>query len=401
MRKLFIQKYDCCGCTACVSICPKQAIEMEADKEGFLYPQINLRLCVECGLCQKTCSFQDTYKTTENFKAPKVFAVKHRAETVRSNSTSGGMFTAISDKVLSCGGVVYGAGFDESMIVCHQRANDKQSCNKFRGSKYVQSEMRQVFLEIKVDLECGKKVLFTGTPCQVDGLKNFLNKAGIDKTELILCDLICHGTPSPLLFAEYLAFCEAARGKKIVNHIFRSKVEGWHAHTEMNVFSDGEEDCKSILSQVHRNIFVSSIALRPSCHYCKYTNLRRPSDITIADFWDIDKTMPAFDDNRGVSLVLINTEKGLAAFEDVREDILFKQGNIIDCMQPNLRKPTECSPRRVEFWEDYYSNGFNYVAKKYAGYGLIAEYRKLVAKFLARLGLLSTVNGVLRKYRSV
>lgn len=395
MDTLFKQKHDCCGCTACMSICPEQAITMEADEEGFLYPQINPELCVECEACKKLCAFQNGYTTHDNFDEPGVYAVKHEAEEVRFSSTSGGMFTAFSDEILSCGGVIYGVGFDDKLVVCHQRAVDKDQRDNFRGSKYVQSELRQSFFGVKSDLRSGRKVLFTGTPCQVAGLRKYLNQSGVNTANLILCDIVCHGTPSPLIFAEYLRICESKSNKKIVNHICRSKVEGWHAHTEMNIFIDRQEDYKSFLSQLYKNIFYSYLALRPSCHSCKYTSLRRPSDITIADFWDVDKTIPEFDDNKGVSLVLINTAKGQELFNKVKDRIVFKQSNTDACLQPNLKEPTKPSPKRDEFWQDYQASGFDYVIKKYFGYGAKGDIKRLILKIIRKIGLLQAVKRVL------
>ncbi|MEL1134484.1 Coenzyme F420 hydrogenase/dehydrogenase, beta subunit C-terminal domain [Desulfitobacterium sp. THU1] len=397
MVTIFVKREDCCGCTACFSVCPKLAITMKPDQEGFLYPHIDYGLCVECGLCQKVCAFQNGYETLDNFSEPEVYAIKHKTEEIRAVSTSGGMFTALTDEILAWGGVVYGVGYDDNMVVYHQRAEDADQRNTLRGSKYVQSEMRQTFSALKKDLRAGRRVLFTGTPCQVAGLRDYLYQSGADISNLILCDIVCHGTPSPLIFAEYLKVCEAKRGKKIVNHFCRSKVEGWHAHVEMNVFSDGQEDYKSFLSQLYKKIFQSHIAYRPACHNCKYTNLRRPSDITIADFWGVDQTLPEVDDNKGVSLVLINSGKGKKIFEKICSRVLYIRSNAAACLQPNLEKPTQPSPKRDEFWQNYKTYGFAYVIKKYFGYGVKGDIRRLISKILRNTGLLPTVKKVLGK----
>jgi len=387
MIALLDKKQDCCGCTACKTICPKQAITMQPDEEGFLYPQIHQELCAECGLCKKVCAFQNGYDTVCNLELPEVYAVKHKSDDVRYVSSSGGMFTVLSDEILFNGGVVYGVDFDENMVACHQRAESKTQRNKFRGSKYVQSDVRQAFKDVNVDLKTGKQVLFTGTPCQVAGLKEYLIQIGTDINNLLLCDNVCHGTPSPLIFSDYLRFCETKREKKIVNYFCRSKINGWHSHTEKTVYANGQEDYKSILSQLYKEIFHSHIALRPSCHNCKYTNLKRPSDITIADFWGIEKTMPEFDDNKGISLVLLNTAKGQEIFEKVKDGIVFTQSNMADCLQPNLKEPTKPSSKREMFWLDYQENGFEYVVKKYGGYGAKGSIKRVIIKLLRKSGL--------------
>jgi len=395
MITLFKKKQDCCGCTACVNICPEHAITMEPDEEGFLYPQVNTDLCIKCGICKNVCPLQNEYETPDNFSEPKVYAVKHKSDSVCNASSSGGMFTALSDEILSCGGVIYGVGFDDNMVVCHQRAENESQRNKFRGSKYVQSEMRQTFLEVKEDLELGNKVLFTGTPCQVAGLKNYLNQSGVDSTNLVTCDIVCYGTPSPLMFTEYIKFCEAKCGKKIINHVFRSKIKGWHVHKEINIFSDGQEDYKSFLSQLYKKIFFTNMVLRPSCYNCKFTRLRRPSDITIGDFWGLDKVMPEFNDNKGVSLVLINTAKGKRIFNKNSKGIMYRQSNKLDCLQPRLKEPTKPSPKRNMFWQDYRVNGFEYVVRKYFGYGVKGSLKRFILESLRKTGLLPVMKKVL------
>ena len=208
------------------------------------------------------------------------------------------MFTAISDYVLENNGIIYGAGFNEDFVVCHQRASTKEERDMLRGSKYVQSDLKDIFGLVKNDLLNNKIVLFTGTPCQLAGLISFLRD--VDTSNLYLCDLICHGTPSPKLYADYLKFIQklCRRPLKMVN--FRDKVYGWHNKVESYTTDRGKKFFRYFLELYSRHV-----ALRPSCHNCTYTNLNRPSDITIADFWGIENFKPEFDDDKGVSLVLI------------------------------------------------------------------------------------------------
>ena len=245
--------------------------------------------------------------------------------------------------------------------------------------------MGSALLDIETDLREGRKVLFTGTPCQTAAVKEYIAKRNMEAKNLVLCDIICHGTPSPLMFSEYLRLCEKKKGKRIVNHVFRSKINGWHSHTEVNIYDNNQIDFNSYYSQLFKCMFQSHMVLRPSCHNCKYTNLNRPSDITIADFWGIDKTMPEFDDNKGISLVLLNTKKGSDVFETIKDKIIYRRSNISDCMQPNMKEPTKPSPQREVFWGDYYQKGFEFVMKKYYKYGLWSEMKKFIYNTLTKI----------------
>lgn len=384
----------CTGCTACMNICPHDAISMQPDKEGFLYPITDEELCNDCSLCQTICPFQDGYRISGNFEQPLVYATKHKEDNVRINSSSGGMFTAISDYILCNNGVIYGVAFDEQFRVCHQKAEHPEERNKFRGSKYVQSDLNGVFADIKNELKKGRKVLFTGTPCQTAGLSAYLLKS---YENLYLCDIVCHGVPSPLIFKDYIKYCEYKNKSSIKEYYCRFKGNGWHSHTEKAVYANGKEDSTSLLSQSYKAFFHSRMILRPSCHYCRFTNFYRPSDITIADFWGIEKNMPDFDDNIGTSLVLINSSKGMDLFDNIKDQILYKKSNTTDCLQPNLRQPSKPSPLREQFWQDYWDKGFEYVLYRYAGYGTIAQIKNMIVKVLDALGLVPIIKTILKR----
>lgn len=393
MITVFDNKIDCCGCTACKHICPTKAITMEKDVEGFLYPKINQELCIDCGLCKKVCAFQNGYDKSRNLEVPFVYAAKHMDEKVRMSSTSGGAFTAISDYVLDKGGVVYGAAFDEDMNVVHQIASTKNERDKFKGSKYVQSDLKNTFSEIKSLLEYQKYVLFTGTPCQTAGLKSFLVGVNIDK--LLLCDIVCHGTPSPLIWKEHIIHVENKSKRTISGYNFRDKLIGWRGINATIRFSEKELK-NSYLARTYANLYFSHNITRPACHNCKYTNLARSSDITIADFWGIENCMPEFDDNKGTSLILINTLKGIDLFDRIKENLVYRESNTQDCLQPQLQYPTKPSAQRDKFWEDYWLNGYGYVVKKYAGYNLKSKVKEFVKLTLSKLGILNNVKKLLR-----
>lgn len=365
---LFEHKNQCCGCTACRYICPVSAISFEEDKEGFLYPAINKEICIECGKCIEVCPFKDYKK--QQFDT-KVYAVKHKDENVLYNSSSGGAFTAISDYILKNGGVIYGASFDEDMKVVHTRAEDAEQRNRMRGSKYVQSYCGDCFELVKRDLEEGKTVLFTGTPCLCAGLGNHLNK---EYPNLFLCDIVCHGVPSPRVFQDYILLLRKRYKNIEIN--FRAKNNGWKTLT----LKINNELYISSNKSPYYTLFLNNLILRPSCYNCKFSNFDRLSDVTIADFWGIEKCKPHMDDNKGVSLVLVNSEKGQNLFDSIKDTIYFEESNKTECLQHNLQKPTPLPPNRAKFWEDYEKKGFNYVARKYTPYGLKYRIKRFVKK---------------------
>lgn len=264
MITLFEDTSKCCACTACSSICPTNAIEMNTDTEGFLYPVINETLCLECGLCKKVCTFQNGYNKKQ-LPESTIYAVKHKDDEIRFNSSSGGAFTAFSDYFIDLNGFIYGAVLDSEMKVKHVKATDQEARNHMRGSKYVQSDLSKIFIEIKKDLLESKSILFSGTPCQCAGLKSFLFNAKCDDSKLLTIDFICHGVPSPLIFKEYLNFSETINRSKITNYSFRSKIKGWN-HTETAYYESGKVDNKSKLVKSYKQLFYSNLCLRPACH---------------------------------------------------------------------------------------------------------------------------------------
>lgn len=391
MISVFDIKEDCCGCTACQQICPTKAIEMKPDEEGFLYPKINQELCNDCGICKEVCAFQNGYDASGNFATPKIYAVKNKDESARMASSSGGIFSAISDFILDNGGLVSGVAFDKDMLVVHKIASTKVERDKFRGSKYVQSDLKYVYSEIKDLLKKNKMVLFTGTPCQNAGLKNFLDMERVKSDNLILCDIVCHGTPSPLLWREHISFLENKNEGKLLKHSFRWKEVGWRGYNVYAAFDNGKRKLNTADVKSFANIFSSGTALRPSCHRCRYTNLKRPSDITIGDFWGVEKTMPQFDDNKGISLTLINTDMGQKLFESIKDKIMYRDSNSKDCLQRNLQEPTKVSEKREKFWTDYHLHGYEYVIKKYAGYNFKSLLKKSIKFVLSKMGLLDSI----------
>lgn len=387
---LFNEKKDCCGCTACKYICPVMAIEMIADEEGFTYPRIDEEKCIECGLCKKVCAFQNGHDTNENYKEPLPYAAINTDERIRNTSSSGGVFSAIAERALNDGGIVYGAAFDDKMNVVHIGADKNESLSMFRGSKYVQSDLRDVFLEIRKKIKGGEHVMFSGTPCQCAGLKSFLVTSKVNCENLFLCDIICHGVPSPMIWRKYLEFVENRHGK-LSSYSFRDKGKGWRGFNILAIFENGSEFRNEKDIRTYITLYYSDLITRPACHNCKYTNLNRPSDITIGDFWGIEKSIPDIDDNKGVSLVLLNTSKGKSVFEKNSGELDLYESDLKLCMQKHLHETTPTSFKREKFWSDLHKYGMRHVLRKYANFGIVNSLREFIIKLLRKLGLYKTI----------
>ena len=344
---IITQKNNCTGCTACEKACAFKAISMKTDDEGFLYPEIASDKCVECGKCKSICpsNREVVGELVEDAIEPKVFAAINKNEEVRKLSTSGGAFSAIAENILTKNGVIYGVSFDSDFQVVHARAENTEEYGKFRGSKYVQSQLGDTFNLIKKDLALGKNVLFTGTPCQVAGLYSFLGNAK-ERASLFTCEMICHGVPSPLMWKEHLALIEKEKKSKVTNYKNRSKVAGWNCHNEHFFLENGKSEYKTKLSQNHKDLFYGHYIIRPVCHECKYAGFPRVADVSIADFWGIEDVMPDFYDNKGTSMIVVNTEKGENVFEQIKADFEYRESNITDAFKENHIKPARKNPNR-------------------------------------------------------
>lgn len=370
-----IDKADCCGCTACVSICPKDAILMEPDILGFKYPKVDLEKCIDCGLCEKVCAFNANYDKSLNLDDPDIYAARHKDIHEIETSRSGAVFIAISDYVLGNGGVVYGVGYKGHFVVTHKRATTKEERNEFKGSKYVQSDLDGIFRQVKNDLKSGKMVLFSGTPCQTAGLNSFVGKEL--RENLILVDIVCHGVPSPNIWRDYLTYIENKYKSRVLKVDFRDKSRiGWSGHIESFIFGNG----KIKESRLFTNIFYQHIVLRSSCGKCYYTNFRRPSDLTLADYWGWEKISDGFNsDNKGCSLLLVNTVKGQYILNEILDDLNLISSSKEKCMQPNLQRPSVLSPKCTDLVIDYQRKGFKYIAKKYGNIGWKYRINKFIS----------------------
>lgn len=355
---------NCCGCTACASICNHDAISMEPDVLGFLYPKVDESKCTNCGLCEKVCAFNDNYDKSLNLPKPDAYAARHKEMEEIMKSRSGAAFVAISDYILEQGGVVYGAGYKDHFRVAHKRATTKVERDEFRGSKYVQSDLTGVFRQVKQDLKNGLTVLFSGTPCQTSGLNSYVGKKL--RENLVMIDIVCHGVPSPYIWRDYIAYLERKNNDTIVSLNFRDKARyGWNMHKETFIFSKDSE------SKTFKYLFYKSLYFRKSCYSCHFANTRRPSDITLADYWGVEKNLPNINaDNKGCNLILANTCKGFKLFEAIKEKLNFSEVRLKSSLQPNLQHPSDMPVQRDQFEKDYTRKGFEYVYFKYGEEGL-------------------------------
>ena len=364
---------NCCGCSACASICAHNAISMESDAMGFKYPVVDVSKCVNCGLCEKVCAFNENYDKSLNLQEPLAYGVRHKDMNEVATSRSGAAFIAISDWVLDNDGVVYGAGYAGHFRVVHKRATTKEARNEFKGSKYVQSDMNDVFRQVKSDLKAGLKVLFSGTPCQVAGLASFVGKKL--RENLYLVDIVCHGVPAPNIWRDYLAYVERKYNDTAIAVDFRDKTElGWNEHMESITFKE-----RKIYNHSYAYLYCSNLISRPSCEKCHYTNLHRPSDITIADFWGWERTTWSINsDNKGLSLVFCNSKKGVDVFSMIQDSITSMSVKLEDCMQHNLQTQTILNVKTVKLELDYCKYGFEYVLKKYGDISIMYKLKNLI-----------------------
>lgn len=314
MIKIY-KKEDCCGCSACVHICPKHSISFKEDSEGFLYPHVDLKTCVDCGLCEKVCP---VLNQNDERLPLQTFAAKHRDDEVRMKSSSGGVFTLLAEQIIDAGGVVFGARFNDKWEVIHDFTDTKEGLAPFRGSKYVQSNIGESYKQVADFLKEGRKVLFTGTPCQVAGLKKYLRK---DYDNLLTVDFICHGVPSPMVWRKYLdeeinRQCPNGSKAFLTGVNFRDKCTGWKTFSfVLNFNRVTQEGMREITissiakDNAYMDAFISNMSLRPSCHACPAKSGVSGADITIGDFWGSEIEAADFDDEIGVSLFLINNHR--------------------------------------------------------------------------------------------
>lgn len=316
---------NCCGCRACENTCPKRAITMIENEEGFLYPNVDEEKCVNCGLCKKICPWINEINRESQLTKPVCYAAKSKDIIYQKSASSGGVFPILADYILENNGIVIGCTIDENLKVRHIAIKNKEELTKIMGSKYVSSDLDGIFKIVKEELNKGTQVLFSGVPCQISALKNFLRK---DYENLITVEVICHGTPSQKLFDKYIEELENKYKGKIIEYDFRSKKAAyWGTYKALVKIKNND---KTIEKKINADFdkyywsFLNSKNCRESCYECKFAKKERNSDFTLGDFWGIEKIMPEMIDYNGVSIVIINSDKGLNLFSEVKEKLNIK-----------------------------------------------------------------------------
>lgn len=343
---------ECTGCSACANICPKNCISMVSDDYGFLYPQINNDKCINCSICEKTCPVLNK-KEQEISNEVISYAAKTNNENIRKQSSSGGIFSVIAENILENDGIVYGAAFDENFVVKHISVSSLDGLDLLRRSKYVQSDLNNSFKTVESNLKNGKPVLFTGTPCQVEGLLAYLKKT---YDNLITMDFVCHGVPAPNVWEYYKTLLENQYKSSITNISFRDKSLGWKTYSMRVEFENGNVYCTAFGNDPYMKAFLANLDLRDSCYSCKFKNTKHKSDITVADYWGIDKTTPEIDDDKGLSLLLVNTEKGVSLLSDIEKELTLTKTDVEKSFNYN---PCIIKSAQEHSFSRYFLNAYN------------------------------------------
>lgn len=371
---------ECCGCSACEQACTQHAIYLKPNAEGFLYPVLNDALCVECGICKKVCPYDNEVNGNEPIG---VFATISTSEEILNKSSSGGMFRTLADHILENGGAVCGCIFDDAFRAVHKVSTEQDIVNKMQGSKYVQSDMGDTFKDVKARIEGGQTVLFTGTPCQTDGLKRFLQN---DYDNLFTVDLVCHGVPSPFLLQEYLNQ-ESKENGSITDLRFRNKERnGWCSQGSVTFHTKNKEKTKTITpfkDSYYNLYYLENCVSRLSCYSCPYANQKRVADITIGDYWNIDEKLAYNEIKKGVSLLLVNTEKGQELFCGIKDNIKAYETDLNHAQKgnSNIIKCADKPAKRDYIYKKILENGYKQAVKEECKFSYLVPFiRKCIPK---------------------
>lgn len=379
-----INEKKCVGCSCCIDTCPVNIIIPVKDRYGFTHPYISsMESCINCRKCLNVCSAYDENYTNKNAnKSQNGYVAININENERVSSSSGGIFPLLARYIFDKNGVVYGAAFNENFDVIHIRSESINDLHRMKGSKYVQSEMVGIYKAIEKDLHENKKVLFSGLPCQCYALKRYICLKE-EKVNLFTCDLICHGIVSPKIWKEYLQW--RSNGREIEKIDFRDKRYGCNYYALSIRFKDKSEICEKDIKDPYIDIFQNDYAIRECCTQCKFKNKNRYSDITIGDYAGsmigLDKRI---DDKKGKSLIITNTQSGNELFKAINKELIFSKINIDLYVQPNLGESKEIKMNDL-FWEKYFSNGFDYIIKKYTEENKFIHLKRQTKRFLKQI----------------
>lgn len=364
MERVYRDIKSCCGCEACANVCPRQAITMQPGTYGFIYPVIDNNLCIDCGLCQKVCAFQNVPVSSDVPLA--VFAAINKNIQIIDNSTSGGVFGALSSIVLGQNGIVFGCSWNSDMNPEHICIDKLSDLIRLQGSKYVQSSMNNTYIRVREYLKDEKYVLFTGTPCQVAALKSFLGK---DYDNLITADLICHGVPNQAFFKDYIHYLESKHDGKIIDLNFRDKSNGWSLLAKATFESNSRKYTRKIpnSSSYYYTYFLYGDIYRDSCYNCKYAGGTRQGDFTMGDYWGIEKHHPDMETRYGVSALLVNNKKGMELLDKLMQYLELTSSTFEKVRENNgqLCHPIAMSSKREEILELWVNNGSETLARRF------------------------------------
>lgn len=369
-----VESVKCTGCSACFAICPKHCIDMQESDDGFLYPQINKDECINCGLCERVCPIEKESIMPYEQK----YYVSYNKDKVRhEKSSSGGMFIEFSDWILNQGGVVIGAAFDDQFNLKHMAATDILLRDKMLGSKYLQSDLRACFEEIYNALVKSQRVLFSGTACQIAGVKEYLKCKKQSDELLYTIEIICHGVASPGFFADFLK--RDADGKQLESISFTNKSKKNEIKGFYRKYSDGAEKYTRFYDTSYGKFFLKNYTLRESCYECRYSKYdRKISDIVIGDLWGKNIQTCELKNELGVSVLIVNSSKGADLFQHVCNKFYFKKCEVQDILQPNLLNASEKPQRRDRFWQDYKKYDYKFFEKKWEFIVLLEKIRKKI-----------------------
>jgi coenzyme F420-reducing hydrogenase beta subunit len=391
-------KEKCCGCAACLHVCPVKAIKWVQNEEGFGEPEIDSQKCIDCGLCRKVCPYEQS--TVGKDADPEIYAAVHKDPKVVEKSSSGGVFTALSDWILSKSGVVYGVTYGTDYDIAYCRCEDKQHRDEMRGSKYVQCCAKDVYSQVEQDLNGGRFVMFTGTPCQNYGLRSYLEVKKINTEHLYTCENICHGGSSPLVWKTYLEYIrgKVLKGKQILSFSMRSKKTAWQKQfVECNTECGDESKVLNDTASWNK-LFLTTYPTRRSCFQCPFTSYLRLSDITTADYWNIENAKLDIDYSEGVSLVLVNTPKGREWFAQCMPDLTVQPSTKKACWQIHLEKPVVYTAKRKQFWDEFAENPEQTV-RKYAKGSLFNKVTRVISPILRKIGLYTLAVHILSRIK--
>lgn len=374
----------CTGCGACASVCPVGCIHMEPDNEGFLQPVVQPEKCVGCNRCQLVCPIIGEYSLPD--EQTDAYAAINLDEQVRYGSTSGGIFTLLCEKTLAQNGIVYGAAYDSDFTVRHCAVEKTEDLPKFRGAKYVQSCLGDTYVQVRKQLEKGRCVLFSGTPCQVGGLCSFLGK---DYENLILVDLICHGVPSPKVWQHYIGYRSAkdASGLKPARINLRSKETGWPGYSIRFDYPDGQFYSAPNSQDPYLRGFVGNLYLRRSCYNCHFKGSSRQSDFTLGDYWGVWSQLPHYHDEKGTSLVLLHTDKAKRIWQSIEPQVRREQVSCSSALvdNPSALVSEKIKDERQSFFERYLQEDFQELISELLPISISVSKNSIITRIIKKI----------------